>query len=216
MKTRNNNVEVQNNQRGKGCKIKRIILIMGSPSVGKTSVSNQLASKLNALHIDLGELVTKEKLTSGVDKKRGTLIADRAKLSKRVQKIMRQHGQDQDIIVDGHYGTDVVPARNITRVLVLRRHPEELKKLMETRGFKGRKLWENLAAEILDVCLYDAIKAVGLDKVCEIDVTGKKTEEVVNDIVSILDAKKPCTVGVVDWLGKLEREKRLSEFLKEF
>jgi len=189
---------------------------MGSPSVGKTAVSQRLASKLNAFHVDLAELVTKEKLTSGVDKKRGTLIADSAELSRRVQQIMREHGQDQDIIVDGHYATDIVPARNITRVFVLRRHPEELKKLMETRGFKGHKLWENLTAEILDVCLYDAIKAVGLKKVCEIDVTGKKIEEVVSDILSILDGKKPCTVGTVDWLGKLELEKRLDQFLKEF
>ena len=189
---------------------------MGSPCVGKTAVSQQLASKLNALHIDLAELVTKEKLTSGVDKKRETLIADRAKLSKRVQQIIRQHRQDRDIIIDGHYATDIVPARNITKVFVLRRHPEELKKLIEKRGFKERKIWENLAAEILDVCLYDAIKATGFDKVCELDVTGKAIGEVVSDVISILNRKKPCMVGVVDWLGKLEQERRLDEFLKEF
>jgi adenylate kinase len=164
----------------------------------------------------LGELVTRERLASGVDKKRGTLIADRARLSKRVQQIMRQNRQDRDVIIDGHYATDIVPARNITRVFVLRRHPEKLKKLMEKRGFKKQKIWENLAAEILDVCLYDAIKAAGLDKVCELDVTGKTIGKIVDDIVSILDEKKPCVVGVVDWLGKLELEKRLDEFLKEF
>jgi adenylate kinase len=189
---------------------------MGSPCVGKTTVSQQLASKLNALHIDLAELVTKEKLTSGVDKKRETLIADRARLSKRVQQIIRQHRQEKDIIIDGHYATDIVPAKNITKIFVLRRHPEELKKLMEKRGFKERKIWENLVAEILDVCLYDAIKAAGFDKVCELDVTAKIIGEVVSEIVSISDEKKPCTVGVVDWLGKLEQEKRLDEFLKEF
>jgi broad-specificity NMP kinase len=189
---------------------------MGSPCVGKTSVSKHLASKLNALHIDLGELVTRERLASGVDKKRGTLIADRARLSKRVQQIMRQNRQDRDVIIDGHYATDIVPARNITRVFVLRRHPEKLKKLMEKRGFKKQKIWENLAAEILDVCLYDAIKAAGLDKVCELDITGKQIGKTVDDIVSFLDEKKRCAVGSVDWLGKLEQEKRLDEFLKEF
>jgi adenylate kinase len=189
---------------------------MGSPCVGKTSVSKRLASRLNALYIDLGELVTKEKLASGVDKKRETLIADRAKLSQRVQQIIRQNNQDRDIIIDGHYATDIVPARSITRVFVLRRHPEELKKLMEKRGFKEQKIRENLAAEILDVCLYDAIKTVGLDRVCELDVTGKQIGKIVDDIVSFLDEKKPCAVGAVDWLGKLEQEKRLDEFLKEF
>jgi len=193
-----------------------MILIMGSPCVGKTTVSQRLASKLNGLHIDLAELVIKEKLSSGVDKKRETLVADRAKLSKRVQQITRQHRQYRDIIIDGHYATDIVSAKKITKVFVLRRHPEDLKKLMEKRGFKERKIRENLAAEILDVCLYDAIKAVGFDKVCELDVTGKANGEVVSHIVAILDERKPCTVGVVDWLGKLEQEKSLDEFLKEF
>jgi len=189
---------------------------MGTPCVGKTLVSSRLATELNALHIDLGELVTREKLSSGVDKDRGTLIADRAKLSRRVQEMIRRQGRNRDIIIDGHYATDIVPSKNVTRVFVLRRDPEELKRLMETRGFKGRKLWENLAAEVLDTCLYDAVKAVGLNKVCEVDVTSRRIEEIISDIVSILDEKKPCTVGIVDWLGKLERENRLGEFLKEF
>jgi broad-specificity NMP kinase len=47
-------------------------------------------------------------------------------------------------------------------------------------------------------------------------VTGKANGEVVSHIVAILDERKPCTVGVVDWLGKLEQEKSLDEFLKEF
>lgn len=191
-------------------------MVTGSPGVGKTSVSKRLASELNGFHIDLGELVTRENLTSGVDEKRGTLIADRTRLSKRVQQIIRQKSQDQDIIVDGHYAADVVSARFITKAFVLRRHPEELKKLMEKRGFKEPKIWENLGAEILDVCLYDAVKAVGLDKVCELDVTSKPVKNVVADLMAILHEKKPCVVGAVDWLGKLELEKRLDQFLKEF
>jgi len=189
---------------------------MGTPCVGKTSVSSQLAAELNALHIDLGELVAREKLSCGVDKTRGTLIADKAKLSRRVREIMQQQGTNRDIIVDGHYATDIVSSKSVTKVFVLRRDPEELKQLMEIRGFKGRKLWENLAAEILDTCLYDAVKALGLNRVCEVDVTGRKIEKVASEIVSILDQKKPCSVGTVDWLGKLENQNRLDEFLKEF
>jgi len=197
-------------------KFKRIILVMGTPCVGKTAVSNRLATELNALHIDLGELVTREKLSSGVDETRGTLIADRVKLSRRVREIIKREGMNRDVIVDGHYATDVVSSKSVTKVFVLRRDPEELQHLMEACGFKGRKLWENLAAEVLDTCLYDAVKAVGLGKVCEIDVTSRKIEEIISDIVSILDEKKQCTVGMVDWLGKLECENRLDEFLKDF
>ncbi len=190
--------------------------MMGTPCVGKTSVSRQLAVELAALHVDLGEIVKNEKLSCGVDKKRGTIIASRAKLEKRVREIVKQHVKKQDIIVNGHFATDVVRPEDVTRVFVLRRHPKELKGLMEKRGFEGRKLWENLAAEVLDVCLYDAIRAVGLGKVCEIDVSGRRVKGVVRGIVLVLNGKRQCTVGIVDWLGKLEQEGELDQYLREF
>jgi broad-specificity NMP kinase len=78
----------------------------------------------------------------------------------------------------------------------------------------GRKLWENLASEILDVCLVDALNVHGKEKVCELDVTGKNAEEVVSEILDVLGGHKRCHVGIVDWLGKLESEGLLEEFLK--
>jgi broad-specificity NMP kinase len=85
---------------------------------------------------------------------------------------------------------------------------------MEEAGFSGNKLWENLASEILDVCLVDALNAYGKGKVCEIDATGKSVEEVVEDILAVLNGSKKCRLGVVDWLGKLENEGMLDEFLR--
>ncbi len=99
-------------------------------------------------------------------------------------------------------------------VLVLRRDPDELKELMEIRGFRKGELWENLAAEILDVCLWDAVKVCGIDKVCEINASGKEVREVVEDMISVLEGKRKCRVGVVDWLGKLDRDGRLHDFFR--
>lgn len=193
---------------------RRVILVTGTPGVGKTTVSRLLASKLDAVRVDLAELVERENLISGMDKARETLIADTSRVSKRIQEIIRE--SERDVIIDGHYAVDVVSANNIHVVFVLRRDPDELKGFMEDRGFKERKLWENLAAEILDVCLWDAVSACGSDKVCEIDASGKRVEDVVEDVISVLEGRKKCRVGVVDWLGKLEAEGRLDDFLKTF
>ena len=193
-------------------KNKKVILVTGTPGVGKTVVARMLASRLNANYVNLGELIERENLILGVDEERGTLIADKDKVSKRLKKIME--ASDRDVIVDGHYATDFVPAERVHLVFVLRRDPDELKGLMERRGFRERKLWENLAAEILDVCLWDAVKACGSDKVGEVDASGKGTSEVVEEIISILEGKRAWRVGTVDWLGKLEKEGRLSEFFK--
>jgi len=193
-------------------RIRRVILVTGTPGAGKTSISRLLASKLDAVYVSLAELVERERLISGVDKARETLIADTDRVSKRVQEITKS--SERDVIVDGHYAVDVVPAKQVYIVFVLRRNPDELKSIMKDRGFKERKLWENLAAEILDVCLWDAVSACGSDKVCEVDVSGKGVEEVVEDMLLMLEGKRKCRVGIVDWLGKLEGEGRLHEFLK--
>jgi len=52
--------------------------------------------------------------------------------------------------------------------------------------------------------------------VCKINATCKTIEEVVEEIASVLERKRKCRVGVVDWLGKLDREGRLHDFLKDF
>ncbi len=189
-------------------------MVTGTPGVGKTVVSGLLASELDAFHIDLGQLVTQERLWSDVDKARRTLIVDMPKLSRRVEEMIEH--SERDIVLDGHYAFDVVSAKNIHIVFVLRREPDELRRLMQKRGFKGKKLKENLAAEVLDVCLYNAVKVCGVEKVCEIDVTSKKANEVVAEVVAVLQGKKECAVGTVDWLGKLEKEGRLEEFLEDF
>jgi adenylate kinase len=195
-------------------KTRRVFIITGASGVGKTTVSALLASKLGAVHIDVGQLVVREQLVAGKDTARGTLIADMEKASKSVMKVVAE--TKGDVVLDGHYAVDIVPSRNVSRVFVLRRNPEELKPILEARGWNGIKLWENLACEVLDVCLSDAINACGENKVCEIDVTGRSAENVVAAILQVLKDERKCFVGVVDWLTFLEMQGRLDEFLKEW
>jgi len=192
---------------------RRVILVTGTPCVGKTSVARLLASKLDALYVNLTELAVRENLISGKDEERDSIIVDENRMRHKIREIIE--GCDQnDIVIDGHYAVSVVPKKRVTYVFVLRRDPVELRKFMEQCGFSGRKLWENLASEILDVCLVDALNVHGKEKVCELDVTGKSVEEVISEILDVLGGHKECQVGIVDWLGRLESERLLREFLK--
>lgn len=192
---------------------RKVILVTGTPGVGKTTVSHKLASKLDAVYVGVTELVKKKKLITSVDEDRRTLIADTEKVSKQLQEILAK--AEGSIIIEGHYAVDVVPKKDVNTVFVLRRDPRELKGALEKRGYEEKKLWENLAAEILDVCLWDALSACGSDKVCEIDVSGKTVEAVVEEMILVLEEKKDCRFGIVDWLGKLENEGQLGEFLRK-
>jgi adenylate kinase len=191
----------------------KTILVTGTPGVGKTTVSREFASKLGARYVGVTELVKEQKLITGVDETRQTLVADTEKASKQLQQIITN--TEGTIVIEGHYAVDVVPKKYVDTVFVLRRDPHELKNTLEQRGYPEKKVWENLAAEILDVCLCDALSACN-NKVCEVDVSGKTVDTVVEELILVLEKKKVCKVGIVDWLGKLESEGQLEKFLKNF
>jgi adenylate kinase len=192
---------------------RKVILVTGTPGVGKTTVAHKLASKLDAVYIGVTELVKKQKLITSVDEERKTLIADTEKVSEQLQETLAN--SEGTIIIEGHYAVDVVPKKDVNTVFVLRRDPRELKGALEKRGYEEKKLWENLAAEILDVCLWDALSACGADKVCEIDASGKTVDAVVEEMMLVLEKRKDCRQGIVDWLGKLENEGQLEGFLQK-
>ena len=191
---------------------KQTILVTGTPCVGKTTISRKLAKELDALYINLTELAERENLTLGEDEERKTAMINEAKMRQKLKKIIEKEARN--IVVDGHYAAAVVPKSMVTRVFVLRRDPVELRKFMEKCGFQGPKLWENLASEILDVCLVEAFREQESDKVCELDVTSKATETVVTDVIAVLKGEKKCRVGGVDWLGMLETQGILDEYLR--
>jgi adenylate kinase len=152
-------------------------------------------------------------LILGEDKDRKTTIIDEEKMRRKIGETI-DTTEKSTIIIDGHYAAAVVPKNYVTRILVLRRNPVELRKLMEKCGFSGAKLWENLAAEILDVCLIEALRDHKKEKVCELDVTGKTAKKISREIIAIMDKRKKCFVGCVDWLGMLENQGLLGEYLK--
>ena len=191
---------------------KRVILITGTPCTGKTTTAKALAAKLNAQYINLTDYAKANNLILEADKERDTLVIDEEKMRQKLSETI-DASDNANIIVDGHYASAVTPAEHVPRVFVLRRNPKELKQFMEKCGYTGSKLWENLQAEIIDVVLGEAVE-VHAGRVCELDVTGKSVEEVVSDILDVLEKRKSCFVGIVDWLGMLEREGITDQYLK--
>jgi adenylate kinase len=192
---------------------KRVILITGTPCVGKTTVAKQLTTKLGALYINLTDFANKHSLTLGKDKERKTIIIDEEKMRVKIGETI-DAAEKSNIVVDGHYAAAVVPERYATRIFVLRRNPVELRRFMEKCGFSGAKLWENLASEILDVCLVEALREHDKEKVCELDVTGKTAEKISREIIAIIDKREKCLAGCVDWLGMLEKQGLVDEYIK--
>jgi adenylate kinase len=192
--------------------MKRVILITGTPCVGKTTTAKQIAAKLGAIYINLTDYAKTYGLTLAEDTQRKTTIIDEEKMRTKLAKTI-ETSENSNIIVDGHYAAAVTPTNLVSKVFVLRRNPKELKEFMLKCGFNDAKLNENLSAEILDSCLIEAMQTQQ-GKVCELDLTGKTVDENVVEILNVLKENKKCFVGVVDWLGMLEREGLTDQYLK--
>jgi adenylate kinase len=189
----------------------QVLVITGTPGVGKSSVSRALALKLNAVNVNLSALVELEGLSVGRDTKRDTQIVNTKEVSRHVKELIsRTRGL---VIVEGHSAMDVVAKEDVLLAFVLRRSPDQLRTVLRRRGFDENKVAENVAAEILDICLFDTVKAFGQGKTCELETSGVSIEDTVTGITGIIAGTQPCHVGIVDWLGRLESEGRLDEFL---
>ena len=186
----------------------KAIVVTGTPAVGKTAVSRLLAKTLGGVHIDLGREARRRGLTLGLDKRRRTLIAD----TKKLRDLVEDHfGKGiAPVIVNGHLAPDVVPRRVLKTAFVLRCSPDKLMLRMKRRRYGAEKIRENLAAEALDVCLFEAISVYGREKVHEIDCTHMTPEETVGEMLGVLEGHMKPIVGRVDWLAELDRQGRTS------
>jgi len=190
----------------------RVILLTGTPCVGKTTTAKALAEKLDAVCINLTEYTKTHGLILEEDTERQTIVVDEQAMHKSLGESIND--AKTDIIIDGHYAAAVTPSEFVTQVFVLRRNPIELKAQMQKCGFSEVKIEENLSAEILDSCLIEALQHQPQDKVCEFDVSGQTTENIVEDMLKVLNHTKKCCSGFVDWLGMLEREGLTDKYLK--
>ena len=157
---------------------KRVILITGTPCVGKTSIARLLSSTLQAvLYVNLTDLALKEKLTSRQRQTAQLHIVDEERMKKKTAKNSLEVSVKENVVVDGHYAAQRRSRKPWSACFRVATRPVELRELMEQSAFQKSQAAMRIGFEILDVCLVEALNVVGQRKVCEVDTTGKSVEE---------------------------------------
>jgi adenylate kinase len=186
-----------------------IILITGTPGVGKTTLAKNLSRKPGFKLIEPNRLARREKLYTRFDRARKTYVVDEGKLRRRLEALSRS---SERIVLPTHLVGRFLPKASVKIALVLRLDPVVLYKRLRARGWTKRKAWENTEAEILDVCLQESVLLLGSRKVYEIDTTRKSAPAVYRESLRALSTGRSRRLGVVNWLARydpLELERTL-------
>ena len=172
------------------------IFISGTPTVGKTTIAEKLSDDLDAYLIKINDLALENNCVLGVDEDKGYKVIDIEKLDEKLQEVLNSLPSDKIAIVEGHL-THL--CSNPDCVIILRAHPNILRKRLADREYSESKIHENLEAEALGVCAVEAYEIHG-DLVQEIDVSNLSTDEIASEIKEIIAGEKISPVGNIDFM----------------
>ena len=111
------------------------------------------------------------------------------------------------VLVDGHLSHLLKCA---DKVIVLRCHPDELRKRLSKKGWKKEKIKENLEAEILDIVLCESVEFHSEKNIFEMNTTDDSIDSVVSQIIKIIDEgfknMKKYNIGDIDWSEEILKD----------
>jgi adenylate kinase len=168
-----------------------LIAITGTPGCGKTTASKILENR-GYLVKSVKSLSEENDCISGYDPDMESNEIDLEKLN----EFVTGQSKKEDCLIEGHLSHLL----SVDKVIILRCDPVVLNKRLESKGWKDKKIKENVRAEIMDVIKVEAYEEE--HKVFEIDTTNQNPENVADGIERII--KGETSDSNIDWLEKYE------------
>lgn len=180
-----------------------IVALTGTPGTGKTSVSNVLQDKGFEV-VDLNKVAVEQSFLAGVDRKRNSKIIDTGLLDDYVKDCYKQK---DFVFLEGHVSHLL---KNVDKIVVLRCHPDVLRKRLSKKDWKEPKIKENIEAEILDIILCEALDKHLEGDIFEIDTTKKSVKDVASSIMELVDIEfkymEKYKIGNIDWSEEILKD----------
>ena len=157
-------------------------------------------------------MLRRKSIDYAYDEKRRTRTVSLARLRKALYD--RASRADHGLVIDSHIAPEIGIVPKLVRAIVLRCDPIVLQRRLERKRWSKSKISENLQAEILDICLWDAVQNYGLEKIVEIDTTEKTPSHVLQLIMKEMHKKRIQRQSRVNWLLSLKRKGILATYFE--
>ncbi|MGC9112637.1 adenylate kinase family protein [Acidilobus sp.] len=173
-----------------------VIIVAGTPGVGKSTLSGLLSEELGCNVVEPSQVAVKEGLGRPDPERPGTLIIDEERL---VNSVLSKLGPCT--IVPTHYPSLFLDFANFNElvpfVVLLRLSPLVLFERLLSRGWPRRKVLENAMAEALG-SVADELMDYS-DMTIEVDTTGMSPQSVLSSVISGVSEWR---TGInIDWLS---------------
>ena len=181
-----------------------MLVLTGSPGVGKHTVSEELAKVLDYKIVD----VNKEAIKAGMPKRDESIDVD----VEQMKGLLKGMLTEKSLIV-GHLAVYVISKTQVSKAIVLRKNPYDLIQIYEKRNYTDEKKNDNLGSEVLGTITYDSIKKFGNDKTFQVNTTSLTTEQTVKKIVGIVCDNSDG--DTVDWLTEISKKNDFKKFFPD-
>jgi adenylate kinase len=180
----------------------QLIIVTGSPGVGKTTIAKILSKKLRIKALSITNFIFKNRI---FENQRGEKVVEIKKLQKLLEKEIRKLKSEKSLIIEGHLACEL--SFSNAKVIVIRRSLKQLKKEMQKRNYSKKKISDNLILEALDY--FGESSRTHYKEVYEIFAKNKKTT--LKKILEILKGKKIDETKIAN---RIEKEEFISMLQK--
>ena len=163
----------------------QVIIISGTPGVGKTTVC-KILSKKGFTTFNLNDFIIQKGLYFGYDFSLESVIIDDNIMQEKLKEEFLKYSKT--VFIEGHTA-ELVPKVYVILAFVLRCNPSILRKrLEESRNYSKSKIKENVEAEIMDECYLNVKDSFIGISIIEIDTSFITPEDVANQIINFTNA----------------------------
>lgn len=175
--------------------LKGIIVVIGAPASGKTTIAKTLSEILNCKYINAGELAIERGFLLGEDQVRRSLILDEDPIKEEILSLLKENG----CLIVETISPGVIPREKVVAVVAVRCRPSILVKRLRDRGYPSEKIRENLEYEVIDGPLYDGMEISSEDRIIEVDGCEGNLRDELGKIMKFLMGER-FKLGTFNWM----------------